>query len=102
MASQRRYSGCARLPANPVSFGREPGTHGDSKWPESLSARRKGLATPVVECVPNFSEGRDRGVVERIAQAIQSAIGAHLLAYESDSDHHRSVFTIAGSPESVV
>jgi glutamate formiminotransferase len=54
-----------------------------------------------VECVPNFSEGRNENVLEAIAQAIKSVNGAHLLAREKDADHHRSVFTIAGQPDAV-
>lgn len=56
---------------------------------------------PVVECVPNFSEGRD---VQRV-QAIVSAMhveGAHLLDWSMDTDHNRSVVTIAGEPAAVV
>jgi glutamate formiminotransferase len=59
------------------------------------------LSTPIVECVPNFSEGRNENVLEAIAQAIKSVNGAHLLAREKDADHHRSVFTIAGQPDAV-
>jgi len=60
------------------------------------------MAGPVVECVPNFSEGRDAGVVDRIAQAIAAVDGVWLLARESDADHNRSVITFAGSPEAVL
>ncbi|MDQ6664312.1 MAG: glutamate formimidoyltransferase, partial [Acidobacteriota bacterium] len=54
----------------------------------------------IVECVPNFSEGRDRGVVDGIARAIGKA-GAVVLDQTSDWDHNRSVVTFAGSPEGV-
>jgi len=60
------------------------------------------LNTPIVECVPNFSEGRDDSVLAVIAQAITSIDGAKLLAYEKDHDHNRSVFTVAGPPEAVL
>ncbi len=56
---------------------------------------------PLVECVPNFSEGRD---VQRV-QAIVSAMrveGAHLLDWSMDADHNRSVVTIAGEPAAVL
>ncbi|MCA8914518.1 MAG: glutamate formimidoyltransferase [Planctomycetes bacterium] len=56
---------------------------------------------PIVECVPNFSEGRRTDVIEAIAESIRSVQGARLLGYEADSDHNRSVFTIAGEPEAV-
>ena len=48
------------------------------------------------ECVPNFSEGRDRELIERVGKAL-SATGARLLDVHSDPDHNRSVFTLAGS-----
>ena len=56
---------------------------------------------PIVECVPNFSEGRDAGVVTRIAEAIASVPSAAVLDQTSDPDHNRSVITFAGSPEAV-
>jgi glutamate formiminotransferase len=55
----------------------------------------------MLECVPNFSEGRDKTVVEAIAQAVRLHPVA-LLGYEMDSDHHRSVFTFAGKADDVV
>lgn len=54
---------------------------------------------PIVECVPNFSEGRRQDVIESIAQNIKSVPGVTLLNYSSDQDHNRSVFTFVGSPE---
>ncbi len=56
----------------------------------------------VIECVPNFSEGRDTAVVNSIVNAIGQTPGVLLLGWESDSDHNRSVVTFAGSPEAVV
>jgi glutamate formiminotransferase len=55
----------------------------------------------IVECVPNFSEGRDRGKVEAIVRAMRVE-GVHLLDYSLDEDHNRSVVTVAGTPEAVV
>lgn len=55
----------------------------------------------LVECVPNFSEGRDAGTVDKIVEAIRSAPGVTLLDRESDADHNRSVITFAGPPEAV-
>jgi glutamate formiminotransferase len=55
----------------------------------------------IVECVPNFSEGRRQDVIEAIAEAIKGVEGVRLLAYESDKDHNRSVFTFIGEPEGV-
>src|SRR5579875_1676231 len=57
--------------------------------------------TPIVECVPNFSEGRDRDKVCEIVRAMRLE-GVHLLDWSLDVDHNRSVVTIAGSPEAVV
>jgi glutamate formiminotransferase len=56
----------------------------------------------VIECVPNFSEGRDQAVVRSIADAISQTPGVLLLGWESDTDHNRSVMTFAGSPDAVV
>lgn len=60
------------------------------------------MAGPIIECVPNFSEGRDVSVVARIADAIKSVQGAALLDQTSDWDHNRSVITFAGPPDAVV
>lgn len=57
---------------------------------------------PIIECVPNFSEGRDVSVVARLADAIKSIPGAALLDQTSDWDHNRSVITFAGPPDAVV
>jgi glutamate formiminotransferase len=57
--------------------------------------------TPLVECVPNFSEGRDGAVVEAIAHAVRNVPGAALLDSTMDADHNRSVLTFAGPPQSV-
>ena len=54
---------------------------------------------PLLESVPNVSEGRDAGRIERMAGALASVPGAHLLHRTSDFDHHRTVFTLAGEPE---
>lgn len=56
----------------------------------------------VVECVPNFSEGRAADTLAEIAAAIRAVKGSHLLDVHSDPDHHRSVFTVAGEPGAVL
>ena len=56
----------------------------------------------LVECVPNFSEGRRRDVVERLIEAVASVPGAIMLDSEMDADHNRSVLTFAGEPEPVM
>ncbi len=55
----------------------------------------------MVECIPNFSEGRDAGKVEALVEAIRSEPGVLLLDCEMDADHNRSVITFAGGPEAV-
>ena len=59
------------------------------------------IASPMIECVPNFSEGRDAAAVEAIKRAIASTPGAFVLRSEMDPDHNRAVITFAGSPEAV-
>ena len=55
----------------------------------------------LVECVPNFSEGRDLAVVEALATEAKSVPGVTLLDYSSDPNHNRSVFTLVGDPEGI-
>ena len=55
----------------------------------------------VVECVPNFSEGRDKEVVDKIAYSISSVPGIKILDVEMDSDHNRSVITFVGNKNSI-
>ena len=57
--------------------------------------------TKLVECIPNFSEGRRPEVLEAIANAIRQTPGVTLLDTESDKDHNRSVMTFIGEPEAV-
>jgi glutamate formiminotransferase len=56
----------------------------------------------IVECIPNFSEGRDASIVKAIASAIASVPNVVVLDQTMDSDHHRSVITFAGEPEAVL
>ena len=55
----------------------------------------------LIECVPNFSEGRDRDKVEQIAATIETGKGVRLLDLHMDPDHNRSVMTVVGEPEKV-
>ncbi len=55
----------------------------------------------LIECVPNFSEGRDVSKIDAIVAAVREVPGVFLLDRESDADHNRSVVTIAGEPEAV-
>ncbi len=56
----------------------------------------------IVECIPNFSEGRDARKIEFIASAIESVDGVVVLDRTMDADHNRAVVTFAGEPEAVV
>ena len=56
---------------------------------------------PVIECVPNFSEGTDARRVEAIVAAMRIE-GVRLLDWSMDADHDRSVVTIAGEPAAIV
>ena len=55
----------------------------------------------LVECVPNFSEGRRPEVIDAIAGRVQASAGVHLLDRTSDADHNRSVLTFAGEAAAV-
>ncbi|HET8548246.1 MAG TPA: glutamate formimidoyltransferase [Bryobacteraceae bacterium] len=59
------------------------------------------MARSLIECVPNFSEGRDSRVVDAIANAVAETSAVALLGRTMDPDHHRSVITFAGDPPSV-
>ena len=56
---------------------------------------------PLVESVPNYSEGRRPEVVDRLAAAVAETPGVHLLDRTSDASHNRSVLTLAGEAEAV-
>src|SRR5256712_3309288 len=60
-----------------------------------------GMARELVECVPNFSEGRRKDVVDAIAAAIASAAGTKLLDVEMDANHNRAVITFIGDKKGV-
>lgn len=55
----------------------------------------------IVECVPNFSEGRDMEKIERIVGAFRGREGVKLLDYSADRDHNRMVVTAVGEPEAM-
>jgi glutamate formiminotransferase len=57
------------------------------------------MATKLIECVPNFSEGRRPEVVDAVANAVSRVPGVILLDRSSDVDHNRTVLTLVGSPE---
>jgi glutamate formiminotransferase/formiminotetrahydrofolate cyclodeaminase len=60
------------------------------------------MASPLVECVPNFSEGRDPEILEALRAAIVAVPSVRLLDVQADAAHHRSVFTFVAPPEAAV
>jgi len=56
----------------------------------------------ILECVPNFSEGRDPEKLDAIARVLKNAPGVTLADYSGDTDHNRSVFTILGPPQDLI
>jgi len=57
---------------------------------------------PIVECVPNFSEGRRQEVIDQIVAAMAQVTGVQVLDVQSDPDHNRSVVTLVGAPQAIV
>jgi glutamate formiminotransferase / 5-formyltetrahydrofolate cyclo-ligase len=55
----------------------------------------------LLECVPNISEGRDEKKIALISEEVKRSKGVKLLDISSDKDHHRSVLTFIGEPDSV-
>ncbi len=55
----------------------------------------------IIECVPNFSEGRDLEKIEKIVDSFRAKQGVKLLDYSRDEDHNRCVVTVVGEPEAV-
>ncbi|WP_413474075.1 glutamate formimidoyltransferase [Streptococcus parauberis] len=55
----------------------------------------------IVECIPNFSEGRNQEVIDGLVKTAKSVAGVTLLDYSSDASHNRSVFTLVGDEESI-
>ena len=60
------------------------------------------MTGPLVECVPNFSEGRDAKVISAIGDAVSGVSGVTLLDIDSGEDFHRTVVTMVGTPEAVL
>ena len=57
---------------------------------------------PIVECVPNFSEGRRRDVVDQIVATMGQTPDVQVLDVQSDADHNRSVVTVVGPPQATL
>ena len=55
----------------------------------------------IIECVPNFSEGRDLDKIEKIVNPFRGKDGVKLLDYKRDEDHNRVVVTVVGEPQAV-
>lgn len=61
----------------------------------------KQLKGPIMECVPNFSDGRSKKVIDTIRNEIDSVTNVKVLDIHTDYDHNRSVITFAGKPDAV-
>jgi glutamate formiminotransferase / formiminotetrahydrofolate cyclodeaminase len=59
---------------------------------------KENMTSPLVECIPNFSEGRRPQVVDAIIAALKSGAGVQVLDHHSDIDHNRTVVTLIGEP----
>jgi glutamate formiminotransferase/formiminotetrahydrofolate cyclodeaminase len=57
------------------------------------------MTRKIIECVPNFSEGRDMGIIKQITDAIESVDGVKLLDVDPGKDTNRTVVTFVGTPE---
>ena len=55
----------------------------------------------IIECVPNFSEGRDKGIIEEIKKSIESVNGINILDVDMGADTNRTVVTFIGSPKNI-
>ena len=56
---------------------------------------------PLIQCIPNFSEGKDPQIVKAIKTSIKNHTGVHVANIQMDSDHNRSVITFMGGAEAV-
>jgi len=68
-----------------------------------IIAREEGteIMAQIIECVPNFSEGRRPEVIEAIVEPFRRRRGCALLDYRADADHNRLVVSLAGAPEPI-
>ena len=60
------------------------------------------MPAPLIECVPNFSEGRNAATIEALRAALTSVPGVRLLDVQADAAHNRSVFTFVAPPDAAV
>src|SRR5438046_6314082 len=66
------------------------------------SALEVSMPAPLIECVPNFSEGRNAATIEALRTALASVPGVRLLDVQADAAHNRSVFTFVAPPDASV
>src|SRR3989442_2174103 len=66
------------------------------------SHKEELMTAPLVECVPNFSEGRDPATIDALRTTITAVPGVQLLDVQSDTSHNRSVFTFVAPPAAAV
>src|SRR5881392_2228496 len=66
------------------------------------SALEVSMPSPLIECVPNFSEGRDAATLEALRTALTTVPGVRLLDVQADTSHNRSVFTFVAPPDAAV
>ncbi|KUK57673.1 MAG: Glutamate formiminotransferase [Synergistales bacterium 53_16] len=59
------------------------------------------MARQLIECVPNFSEGRRKDVIEDIVEPFKKTKGCYLFDYRADEDHNRLVVSLAGEPQAI-
>lgn len=56
----------------------------------------------IVQCVPNFSEGRDKTIIDEIVSPLKNIDGFKLIGYEPDKDYNRTVVTLLGDPDAMI
>src|SRR3989449_564819 len=74
----------------------------DSAFRIPHSALREPMPSPLVECVPNFSEGRNAATIDALRTALTGVPGVRLLDVQADAAHNRSVFTFVAPPDASV
>ena len=57
------------------------------------------MERPIIECVPNISEGRNLTIIDQIIKSINQTADCSVLGIEPDADYNRTVVTIAGAPD---
>jgi glutamate formiminotransferase len=86
---------CERPARHASPQGEAGGSELNSKWNKDTMTRQ------LIECVPNFSEGRRDKVIEEIVTPFRERKGCALLDYRADTDHNRLVVSLVGEPEAV-